>query len=89
LTLMSVDIEGIEDCLFMIHDIWASIIEFGVGIFILASVMGPSCVFVLVPTASKLHRRLDLYTIVDLDSSFYLLHGQNDDAHGCSKTPME
>jgi hypothetical protein len=53
LTLMNADVDGILDSLAMIHDIWASVIEFGLGLFILATFIGPACVLMVIPTTCK------------------------------------
>lgn len=50
LTLMNADVEGIQDSIAMMHDIWASVIEFGLGLFILATFIGPACVLMVFPT---------------------------------------
>ncbi|RDA82906.1 hypothetical protein CP532_4784 [Ophiocordyceps camponoti-leonardi (nom. inval.)] len=50
-TLMSTDIDGITSGLQDVHDIWASFIELGLGIFLLERQVGAACFFVLVPAA--------------------------------------
>ncbi|RCI13536.1 hypothetical protein L249_5547 [Ophiocordyceps polyrhachis-furcata BCC 54312] len=48
-TLMSTDIDGITGGLQDIHDIWASFIELGLGMFLLERQVGAACLFVLFP----------------------------------------
>lgn len=54
LTLMSTDIEGIEEGLPLFHDIWASVIQFGLCIYLLIGIIGRAAVLVLLPTGGKL-----------------------------------
>lgn len=49
-TLMSTDIEGVASGLQKIHDIWASVIELGLGVYLLQRQVGTACFLVLVPT---------------------------------------
>ncbi|RDA91871.1 hypothetical protein CP533_0366 [Ophiocordyceps camponoti-saundersi (nom. inval.)] len=48
-TLMSTDIDGIISGLQEIHDIWASFIELGLGIFLLERQVGAACFLALIP----------------------------------------
>ncbi|PHH80624.1 hypothetical protein CDD80_627 [Ophiocordyceps camponoti-rufipedis] len=49
LTLMSTDIDGISSGLQDVHDMWASFIELGLGVFLLQRQVGAACFLVLVP----------------------------------------
>ncbi|KAI0126126.1 putative ABC multidrug transporter [Xylariales sp. AK1849] len=48
-TLMSTDIDGIASGLQSIHDIWASIIELGLAVYLLERQVGAACFLILVP----------------------------------------
>ncbi|KAK5996562.1 ABC multidrug transporter B [Cladobotryum mycophilum] len=48
-TLMSTDIDGIEGGLAIMNDVWASIIELGLGIYILTMVVGGASFLVVMP----------------------------------------
>ncbi|KAI0005802.1 P-loop containing nucleoside triphosphate hydrolase protein [Xylariaceae sp. FL0662B] len=60
ITLMSSDIEGIEPGVQLIHEIWASVVELGIGLYLLQRHIGAACFFVVIPTiiASLLTSRL-------------------------------
>lgn len=49
-THMSTDMIGVEHTVTKIHDAWASIIELALGIYILATVIGPACILIVIPT---------------------------------------
>lgn len=53
-TLMSTDIDGLAGGLQKIHDIWASFIELGLGIYLLQRQIGSACFLVLIPAVCKL-----------------------------------
>jgi ATP-binding cassette, subfamily C (CFTR/MRP), member 1 len=55
ITLMSADIEGIEVGVEVIHETWASIIELGIGLYLLQRQIGAACFFVVIPMISKQH----------------------------------
>ncbi|KAF6835949.1 ABC multidrug transporter [Colletotrichum plurivorum] len=59
-TLMSADIEGIEPGVELIHEIWASVVELGVALYLLQRKVGAACFFVAIPAviASFLTSRL-------------------------------
>ncbi|KAK2591110.1 hypothetical protein QQS21_011198 [Conoideocrella luteorostrata] len=48
-TLMSTDIDGVASGLQKIHDIWASLIELGLGIYLLQLQVGAACFLILIP----------------------------------------
>lgn len=48
-TLMSTDVDGIASGLQKIHDIWASIIELGLGIYLLERYVGAACFLLIIP----------------------------------------
>jgi ATP-binding cassette subfamily C (CFTR/MRP) protein 1 len=50
-TLMSTDIDGIATGLQKIHDIWAGVIELGLGVYLLEREVGAACVLILIPAA--------------------------------------
>ncbi|KAK9426251.1 putative ABC multidrug transporter [Seiridium unicorne] len=60
ITLMSADIEGIEPGVELIHEIWASVVELGIGLYLLQRQIGAACFFVVIPAivASILTSRL-------------------------------
>lgn len=49
-TLMSTDIDGIHRGLQFVHDIWASVLAVGVGLYILQNLLGYSAFLVVVPS---------------------------------------
>ncbi|KND86292.1 ABC transporter C family member 8 [Tolypocladium ophioglossoides CBS 100239] len=48
-TLMSTDIDGIASGLQKIHDLWASVIELSLGMYLLQRQVGAACFLILVP----------------------------------------
>ncbi len=48
-TLMSTDIDGIEGGLALFHDIWASVIELVLGVYLLATIVGGASFLVVLP----------------------------------------
>lgn len=48
-TLMSTDVDGIASGLQKIHDMWASILELGLGIYLLQRYVGAACFLLLIP----------------------------------------
>lgn len=52
-TLMSTDIEGISLGLRVVHDIFATIIEVGIGIYLLTTVVGKASFLIIFPTIGK------------------------------------
>ena len=48
-TLMSTDVDGIASGLQKIHDMWASIIELGLGIYLLERYVGAACFLLIIP----------------------------------------
>jgi ATP-binding cassette, subfamily C (CFTR/MRP), member 1 len=55
-TLMSTDIEGIASGIKDMHEIWASIIELAVPVYLLARQVGPACFLVIIPAVGKSSR---------------------------------
>lgn len=53
MTLISADIDGIQVGLVLFHDMWASVIELAVGIYMLASLVGGASFMVAIPATSK------------------------------------
>lgn len=49
-THMSTDIDSIATGITNIHEIWASVIEMGIGLYLLASQVGVACIFVAIPS---------------------------------------
>lgn len=49
-TLMSTDVDGVASGLQKIHDIWASVVELGLGVYLLQRQVGAACFLVLIPT---------------------------------------
>ncbi|KJZ73968.1 hypothetical protein HIM_06636 [Hirsutella minnesotensis 3608] len=49
MTLMSADMDGIEMGLSELHNVWASILELVLGIYLLAKIVGGACFLVIVP----------------------------------------
>ncbi|OAA72218.1 ABC transporter, transmembrane domain, type 1 [Cordyceps fumosorosea ARSEF 2679] len=49
LTLMTADIETLTFTVTTFHDLWASVFELGLAIFMLAEIIGGACFFVLIP----------------------------------------
>lgn len=50
ITLMSTDIDGIASGASNWNDIWADVLQVGVGVYLLERQVGASCVFVVVLT---------------------------------------
>ncbi|KAI1844325.1 hypothetical protein JX266_009419 [Neoarthrinium moseri] len=48
-TLMSTDIDGIASGISSIHDIWASVIELGLAVYLLQRQVGAACFLILMP----------------------------------------
>ncbi|ETS74059.1 hypothetical protein PFICI_13925 [Pestalotiopsis fici W106-1] len=51
ISLISADIEGIEPGISLIHEVWASIIELGIALYLLERQVGAACFFVIIPAA--------------------------------------
>lgn len=49
-TLTTTDMESIQEMIKLFHDMWASALELGVSVYILASIIGPAAFLVLIPT---------------------------------------
>lgn len=56
-TLMSTDLTGLERLVPLVHDIWAALVELGLGLYILARIAGVSCILFLIPGISEWHRQ--------------------------------
>jgi ATP-binding cassette, subfamily C (CFTR/MRP), member 1 len=52
-TLMSTDVDSIEAGFVMMHDLWAGVLELGIGIFLLARYVGAAAFLVAVPAVCK------------------------------------
>lgn len=50
LTLMSADVNGVNQALQLLHTTWASIIELALGIYVLYGYVGAACFLIFVPT---------------------------------------
>jgi len=53
ISLMSADIEGIEPIFQLIHEVWASVVELGIGLYLLQMQVGLACFFVIIPAIGK------------------------------------
>lgn len=53
-TLMSTDMDGIQSGIVIFHEIWASIIELAIGIYLLANLVGKASFLVVIPSSSKI-----------------------------------
>lgn len=53
LTLMSTDVDGIATGIQEMHEIWASIVELAIAIYLLERQIGPACFLVIVPAVGK------------------------------------
>ncbi|KAH8887988.1 putative multidrug resistance protein MDR [Thozetella sp. PMI_491] len=53
-TLMSTDIEGIASGIKGLHEIWVSIIELALAVYLLARQVGPACFLVIIPAMTNL-----------------------------------
>jgi hypothetical protein len=57
-TLMSTDLNGLQRIVPLFHDLWASVVELGIGLTILGSIYGTPCLLLIVPSTSKyIHSR--------------------------------
>jgi len=52
-TLMSTDVDSIEAGFVMMHDLWAGVLELGIGVFLLARYVGAAAFLVAVPAVRK------------------------------------
>ncbi|KAK3181201.1 hypothetical protein K4F52_007476 [Lecanicillium sp. MT-2017a] len=52
-TLMSTDLSGLERLVPLFHDMWAAVVELAFGMAILGSIVGPSCILLLIPGVGK------------------------------------
>lgn len=52
-TLMSTDVEGIVNGVPKIHEIWAAIVEIGLGLYLLTTVIDQAAFLVVVPVTGK------------------------------------
>jgi hypothetical protein len=52
-TLMSTDIDGIVSGLTVLHDVWAGLVELGLAVFLLATLVGGASFLVVVPAVSE------------------------------------
>lgn len=52
-TLMSTDVDNIESGFAMMHDLWAGVLELGIGVFLLARYVGAAAFLVAVPAIRK------------------------------------
>lgn len=57
ISLISADIEGIEPGISLIHEVWASIVELGIALYLLERQVGAACFFVIIPAAGNLLSR--------------------------------
>lgn len=48
-TLMSTDVDGIATGIQEMHEIWASVVELVVAVYLLERQIGPACFLVVVP----------------------------------------
>lgn len=53
LTLMTSDIQTLTFTITSFHDLWASVFELALAIFMLAKIIGGACFFVLIPTIAS------------------------------------
>ncbi len=56
-TLTTTDMESIQHAIQILHDVWASALELGVSVYILATITGPAAFLVLIPTVCKSNQR--------------------------------
>ena len=52
-TLMSADIDGIANGLQNLHELWAAILEMGLGVYLLTRQIGAACFLIVIPTVCK------------------------------------
>lgn len=52
-TLMSTDVDGIATSIREMHEIWASVVELAVAVYLLERQIGPACFLVVIPTIGK------------------------------------
>jgi hypothetical protein len=52
-TLMSTDVNSIEAGFVMMHDLWAGVLEVGIGFYLLSRYVGAATVLVVIPTICK------------------------------------
>ncbi|KAI1878317.1 uncharacterized protein JN550_000499 [Neoarthrinium moseri] len=53
-TLMSTDVDSIEAGFVMMHDLWAGVLELGIGVFLLARYVGAAAFLVVVPAVRQI-----------------------------------
>lgn len=61
-TLMSTDLAGLERLVPLFHDVWAAIVELGLGLGILGKIAGPSCLLFLVPGISECRQPVTIFS---------------------------
>lgn len=52
-TLMSTDVDGIATAIQQMHEIWASVVELAVAVYLLERQIGLACVLVVIPAVGK------------------------------------
>lgn len=52
-TLMSADVGGFQQAMVIFHSTWASLLELGLGIYVLYRFVGYACFLIFIPTISK------------------------------------
>ncbi len=70
LTLMSTDIEGISRVLPKVHEAWAGLIELGVGIYLLSTIVKEASILVIIPALGM----LQFCAKISLSSPFHHSH---------------
>lgn len=56
-TLVTTDMANLERLVPLFHDMWASCLELGLGMYILATLIGHACFSIVIPAASKSSNR--------------------------------
>ncbi len=56
LTVMSTDVSGVERLFPLFHDTWSSLVELGIGLYILTTTVGAASFFTLIPIFGKSYR---------------------------------
>ena len=68
-TLMSTDVDNIEAGFVMMHDLWAGVLELGIGLYLLSRYVGAAAVFTLAPALCKSTWRKVIVLIILLTMS--------------------
>ncbi len=53
ITLLTTDIAGLQDGLGYLHSSWSSLLELGLGVYVLYTFVGYACFLLFIPSSSE------------------------------------